>query len=55
VKFRDILPTGTGHQDRRLNRDSPGQTRTYGRSTSKNLCKCVPIPDVKQILQTNVT
>jgi len=21
VKFRDILPTGTGHRDRRLNRD----------------------------------
>ena len=34
VKFRDILLTGTGHQDRRLNRDSPGQTGTYGRSTS---------------------
>jgi len=31
VKFRDILLTGTGHRDRRLNRDSPGQT--YGRST----------------------
>ena len=30
VKFRDILLTGTGHQDRRLNRDSLGQT--YGRS-----------------------
>jgi len=30
VKFREILPTGTGHRDRRLNRDSPGQT--YGRS-----------------------
>ena len=29
VKFRDILLTGMGHQDRRLNRDSPGQT--YGR------------------------
>jgi len=33
VKFRDILPTGTGHRDRRLIRDSPGQTGTYGRST----------------------
>jgi len=32
VKFRDILLTGKGHRDRRLNRDSPGQTRTYGRS-----------------------
>ena len=32
VKFRDILQTGTGHQDRRLNRDCPGQTGTYGRS-----------------------
>jgi len=26
------LLTGTGHRDRRLNRDSPGQTGTYGRS-----------------------
>jgi len=33
VKFRDILLTGTGYRDRRLNRDSPGQTGTYGRST----------------------
>jgi len=33
VKFRDILLTGTGHRDRRLNRDSSGQTGTYGRST----------------------
>ena len=32
VKFRDILPTRTGHRDRRLNRDSPGQTGTYDRS-----------------------
>ena len=32
VKFRDILLTGTGHRDRRLNRDCPGQTGTYGRS-----------------------
>jgi len=32
LKFRDILLTGTGHQDRCLNWDSPGQTRTYGRS-----------------------
>jgi len=31
VKFRDILLTGTGHRDRRLNHDSPGQTGTYGR------------------------
>jgi len=30
MKFRDILLTGMGHRDRRLNRDSPGQT--YGRS-----------------------
>ena len=30
VKFRDILLTGTGHRDRCLNRDNPGQT--YGRS-----------------------
>jgi len=32
VKFRDILLTGMWHRDRRLNRDSPGQTGTYGRS-----------------------
>jgi len=32
LKFRDILLTGTGYRDRRLNRDSPGQTGTYGRS-----------------------
>jgi len=32
VKFRDILLTGVGHRDRRLNRDSPGQTGTHGRS-----------------------
>ena len=32
VKFRDILLIGTGHRDRRLNRDNPGQTGTYGRS-----------------------
>jgi len=31
VKFRDILLTGTGHWDRRSNRDNPGQTATYGR------------------------
>jgi len=32
VKFQDILLTGMGHRDRQLNRDSPGQTGTYGRS-----------------------
>jgi len=32
VKFRDILLTGTGHWDRRFNRDSSCQTGTYGRS-----------------------
>jgi len=32
VKFRVLLLTGTGHRDRRLNRESPGQTGTYGRS-----------------------
>ena len=32
VKFRDILLTGTGHRDRRLNRDCPGQTGTHGTS-----------------------
>ena len=36
VKFRDILLTGMGHRDRRLNWDSPGQT--YGKSKlNKNL------------------
>jgi len=34
AKFRDILLTRMGHRDRRLNRDSPDQTRTYGRSIS---------------------
>jgi len=29
VKFRDILLTGAGHWDRRLNRESPGRTGTY--------------------------
>jgi len=33
VKFRDILLTGTGYRDRRLNRDNPGQTGRYGGST----------------------
>jgi len=28
VKFLDILLPGTGHRDRRLNRDSPGQIGT---------------------------
>jgi len=37
VKFRDILLTGTGHRDRRLNRDSPGQTN--GRSNLKQNLK----------------
>ena len=32
VKFWDILITGTGYRDRRLNWDIPGQTGTYGRS-----------------------
>ena len=32
VKFQDILLTGTRHRDKRLNRESPCQTRTYGRS-----------------------
>jgi len=34
VKFRDSRLTGTGHRERRLNRDSPGQNGTYGRSTT---------------------
>jgi len=29
VQFRDILLTGTGQWDRRLNRDTPGQTGAY--------------------------
>jgi len=38
VKFWDILLTGTGHRDRRLNPDSPGQTGMCGRSNlSPNL------------------
>jgi len=32
VKFWDILLTGSGHWDRHLNQDSPGQTGRYGRS-----------------------
>jgi len=35
VKFRDILLIGTGHRDRRLNRDSRSQTGTYGRSRNR--------------------
>jgi len=33
VKFRDILLTGAGHRDRRLNWVGSGQTGTYGSST----------------------
>jgi len=29
VQFRDVLLTGTGQWDRRLNRDTPGQTGAY--------------------------
>ena len=32
VKFRNVLLTGMGHRDRRLNWDSPGHPGTYGRS-----------------------
>jgi len=42
VKFRDILLTGMGHRDRRLNRDSPGQTGTYGRSNLNQNLKPKP-------------
>ena len=42
VKFRDILLTGTGHRDRRLNRDSPGQTGAYGRSNLNQNLKPEP-------------
>jgi len=35
VKFQDILLTGTEHRNRRLNRDSPGQT--YGRSNPNQI------------------
>jgi len=37
VKFRDILLTRTGHRDRRLSRDSPGQA--YGRSNRNHNLK----------------
>ena len=48
VKFRDILLTGTGHQDRRLNRYCPGQTGTYGRSTTQSVSKlCVVVEAVE--------
>jgi len=42
VKFRDILRTGTGHRDRCLIRDSPGQTGTYGRSNLNQNLKPKP-------------
>ena len=42
VKLRDILLTGTGHRDRRLNRDSPGQTGTCGRSNLNQNLKPKP-------------
>jgi len=42
VKFWDILLTGMGHRDRRLNRDSPGQTGTYGRSNLNQNLKPKP-------------
>ena len=42
VKFRDILRTGTGNRDRRLIRDSPGQTGTYGRSNLNQNLKPKP-------------
>jgi len=42
VKFWDILLTGMGHRNRRLNRDSPGQTGTYGRSNLNQNLKLKP-------------
>jgi len=42
VKFWDILRTGTGYRDRRLNRDSPGQTGTCGRSNLNQNLKPKP-------------
>jgi len=42
VKFRDILLTGTAHRHRRLNRDGPGQTGTYGRSNLNQNLKPKP-------------
>ena len=42
VKFRDILLTGKGHRDRRLNWDSSGQTGTYGRSNLNQNLKPKP-------------
>ena len=51
VKFRDILLTGTGHRDRRLNRDSPGQTGTYGRSNPNQNLKPKTKPNFRFILE----
>jgi len=39
VKFREILLSGTGDRDRLLNRDSPGQTGMYGRSTVSQVAR----------------
>ena len=53
VKLRDILLNGTGHRDRRLNRDCPGQTGTYGRSSFKRNSKSQKIKFVF-ILKTHL-
>ena len=42
VKFRDNLLTRTGHRHRRLNRDSPAQTGSYGRSNLNQNVKPKP-------------
>jgi len=42
VKFRDILLTGTGHRDRRLNRDTSDQTGAYGWSNLNQNLKPKP-------------
>ena len=49
VKFWDILLTGMGHRDRRLNRDSPGQTGTYGRSDLNRNLKPKPKSNLRFI------
>jgi len=42
VKLMDILLTGTRHRDRHLNRNSPGQTGSYGRSNLNQNLKPKP-------------
>jgi len=42
VQFRDVLLTGTGHRDRRLNRDTSDQTGAYGWSNLNQNLKPKP-------------